>query len=55
LTLSPAVVAVTSTVTVQVPEAAIVPLEKLTDVLPAVGANVGEPQPEVVALGVAAT
>jgi hypothetical protein len=38
LALSPAVVAVTLTVTVQVPLAATVPPEKLTDVLPAAGA-----------------
>jgi hypothetical protein len=55
LTFAPAVVAVTLTVTVQVPLAAIVPPEKLSDVLPAAGAKVGEPQPEVEALGVAAT
>jgi len=54
-TLAPAVVAVTLTVTVQVPLAAIVPPEKLTEVFPAAGANVGEPQPVVVAFGVAAT
>src|SRR5258708_3061671 len=51
----PLVVAVTATVTVQVPLAAIVPPEKLSDVLPAAGAKVGAPQPVVVALGVAAT
>jgi hypothetical protein len=53
--LAPAVVAVTLTVTVHVPLAAIVPPEKLTDVFPAAGANVGEPQPVAVAFGVAAT
>jgi hypothetical protein len=36
--LAPAVVAVTLTATVQVPLAAIVPPEKLTDVFPAAGA-----------------
>jgi hypothetical protein len=55
LTLAPPVVAVTATVTVQVPLAAMVPPEKLTEVLPAAGAKVGDPQPVVVALGVAAT
>ena len=54
-TLAPPVVAVTATVTVQVPLAAMVPPEKLTEVLPATGAKVGEPQPVVVAFGVAAT
>src|SRR4029079_2580254 len=52
-TLAPAVVAVTSTVTVHVPLAATVPPEKLTDVFLATGANVGEPQPVAVAFGVA--
>jgi hypothetical protein len=55
LSLAPLVVAVTLTLTVHVPLAAIVPPEKLNDVLPAAGANVGEPQPVVVAFGVAAT
>jgi hypothetical protein len=54
-TLAPLVVAVTSTVTVQVPLAAMVPPEKLTEVLPAAGAKVGEPHPVVLAFGVAAT
>jgi hypothetical protein len=54
-TLAPPVVAVTLTVTVQVPLAATVLPEKLNDVLPAAGAKVGEPHPEMVTLGVAAT
>jgi len=54
-TLAPLVVAVTSTVTVHVPLAAIVPPEKVKEVLPAAGENAGEPQPDVEAFGVAAT
>lgn len=55
LILEPLVVAITSTVIVHDPLAAIVPPLKLTVVLPAAGANVGAPQPAVVAFGVAAT
>ncbi len=55
LTLVPPVVAVTSTVTVHVPPVEIVPPLKVRLVLPAAGANVGVPQPFVVAFGVAAT
>jgi hypothetical protein len=55
LTLAPAVVAVTAREAVQVPLAAMVPPEKLNEVLPAAGAKVGEPQPLVLAFGVAAT
>jgi hypothetical protein len=55
LTLAPLVVAVTATVTVQVPLAAMVPPEKPNDVFPAAGANVGEPHPVAEALGVPAT
>jgi hypothetical protein len=40
---------------VQVPLAAMLPPEKLTDVSPATGAKVGAPQPAVVAFGAAAT
>ena len=47
--------AVTFTDIVQVPPAAIVPLVNERDVTLAAGAKVGEPQPFVVALGVAAT
>jgi hypothetical protein len=45
LTLRPRVVPLTSTVTVQVPLGAMVPPEKATEVLPAAGAKVGDPQP----------
>ena len=45
LGLRPPVVPVTSTVTVQVPPAAMVPPEKLSEVSPAAGAKVGVPQP----------
>src|SRR6478672_9182243 len=55
LALAPLVVAVTATVTVQVPLAAMVPPEKLKEVFPAAGAKVGDPHPVVVAFGVAAT
>jgi len=55
LFFTPAVVAVTSTVTVQEPLAAIVPALKVNVVLPAAGAKVGAPQLVVVAFGVAAT
>src|SRR5438876_764971 len=55
LTFEPLVVAVTATETVQVPLVAMVPPEKLNEVLPAAGVKVGEPQPLVLALGVAAT
>ena len=51
----PAVGAVTFTLTVHVPPAAIVPPEKEIEPAPAVGANVGVPQPLVEALGVLAT
>jgi hypothetical protein len=47
--------AVTSTLTVHVPPAAIVPPVKEMLVAPAVGANVGVPQPLVEAFGVLAT
>lgn len=55
LFLVPLVVAVTSTVTVQVPLAAMVPPLKVNEVFPAVGAKVGAPQPVVLAAGIAAT
>jgi len=55
LFFTPTVVAVTSTVTVQLPLAAIVPPLKVNVVLPAAGAKVGAPQPVVVAFGVPAT
>lgn len=51
----PEVVGVTLTLMVHVPLAATVPFEKLSEVAPAVGANVGLPHPDVPALGVAAT
>ena len=51
LLLRPPVVALTSTVTVQVPLAAMVPPEKLSEVSPAIGAKVGEPQPVVGGVG----
>ncbi len=51
----PLVVVVTSTVTIQVPLAAIVPPLKLRLVLLAAGANVGAPQPLVAAFGAPAT
>jgi hypothetical protein len=43
------------TLTVQVAPAKMVPFEKLTEPLPALGAKVGAPHPEVVALGTGAT
>src|SRR6185503_6729282 len=52
---APLVVAVIATLTVQVPLAAMVPPEKVSVVFPAAGAKVGEPQPDVLAPGVAAT
>src|SRR5688572_6852058 len=51
----PLVVAMTSTVTVQEPLAAIVPPLNEMEVIPATGEKVGEPHPEVEAFGVAAT
>ena len=51
----PVVVVVTFTLMVQVPFAAIVPLENEIEVAPAVGAKVGIPQLVVVAPGVVAT
>jgi hypothetical protein len=54
-TFEPLLVAVTSTVTVHVPLAAIVPPVKLTEVFPAAGAKVGEPHPVDVMFGVVAT
>lgn len=51
----PAVGTVTLTLIVQVLFAAMLPFEKEIDVAPAAGANVGEPQPVVEALGVLAT
>jgi hypothetical protein len=47
--------AVTLTVTVHVPPAAMAPPVKLMDVAAATGANVGVPHPDVVAPGAAAT
>ena len=56
LTLLPAVVAVTFTEAVHVPPIAMVPPLKLIELAPAVGLNVGDPQPGlVVAPGVEAT
>jgi hypothetical protein len=55
LTLSPLVVAVTSTTTVQVPLAEIVPLEKIRLVAATTGDQVGDPQSVVLAFGVEAT
>jgi hypothetical protein len=54
-TFDPTIVAVTATVATRLPLAAIVPPAKLSEALPAAGGKVGEPQPVVVALGVAAT
>jgi hypothetical protein len=45
----------TLTVTVHVPPTRIVPFENVMEPLPALGAKVGRPQPEVVAPGVSAT
>jgi hypothetical protein len=51
----PLVVAVTLTLIVQVPLAATVPPLKVNEVAPAAGAKVGDPQPDVLALGADAT
>jgi hypothetical protein len=51
----PAVGAVTVTPIVQVPLAAMLPPEKVSEAAPAAGEKVGAPQPEVVAAGVPAT
>lgn len=51
----PAVGAVTSTKTVQVPPPVIEAPEKEIEALPAVGLKVGVPQPLVLALGAVAT
>ncbi len=53
--LAPSVMAVTETLTVQVPPTGMAPPEKVIEVAYATGAKVGEPQFAVVALGVAAT
>jgi len=51
----PLVVALRLKLTVQVPLTAIVPLENVIEVSPALGVNVGVPQLVVVAFGVGAT
>ena len=55
LTLLPPLVPVTVTLTVQVMPASMVPPEKVRLVAPALGANTGDPHPDVSASGVAAT
>jgi hypothetical protein len=54
-TFVPSVMAVTSTLTVQVPDTGITPPENVIDVAYAKGAKVGEPQLAVTAFGMAAT